>query len=155
MLDGIRALDGASRSQRRRDRELSDIAESLSQLQRRTVTVDEAADAIGCIAPIASVPAPRLVSWEVLPDQVPGVPGSEERTELELLITGGTLLNDMERTTLYLSYFGDFSLAEIGAHFGVTESRACQVRKAALAKLRTALERDERANVPAETVQAP
>ena len=147
ILDGLRALDGASRSQRRRARELGEIAETLSQLHRRTVGLDEAAHIVGCDSPNVPLPAPQLVSWEDLLGQAPTVFGSEERTDLELLINDETLLNEAERRTLYLSYFADHSLAEIGALFGVTESRACQVRKAALAKLRTALEHGERRSV--------
>jgi RNA polymerase sigma factor for flagellar operon FliA len=146
ILDGLRSLDTASRSQRRRARDLGEIAETLSQAQRRTVTVDDAAATMGRYANKAAVPTPQLVSWDELPGHDPLVFGSEERTDLELLITDRTLLTQAERTTLYLSYFADHSLAEIGALLGVTESRACQLRKGALSKLRTALERNERQN---------
>jgi DNA-directed RNA polymerase specialized sigma subunit len=87
-----------------------------------------------------ALPTPQLVSWDELPGHDPVVYSTEERTDLELLITDRSLLSESERKTLYLSYFADHSLAEIGALLGVTESRACQVRKAAIVKLRTALE---------------
>jgi len=148
MLDGLRSLDGAARSQRRRARELGQIAETLSQLHQRTVNLDEAAQLLGTPGPNAPGPAPKTLSWEELPGQVPTVRGSEERTEIELLINDHTLLNVSERATLFLSYFADYTLAEIGDLLGVTESRACQVRKAALTKLRHALERGEPQSTP-------
>jgi RNA polymerase sigma factor for flagellar operon FliA len=141
MLDGLRSLDGASRLQRRRARDLGTIAETLTQLHRRSVSIDEAAQIIDTPT---SAPAAQTVSWERLPGADPIAFGSEERTELELLVNDSALLNHAERTTLHLSYFADYSLAEIGGVLGVTESRACQIRKAALAKLRVALERAER-----------
>jgi sigma-70-like protein len=49
-----------------------------------------------------------------------------------------------------LSFFCDHSLAEIGAVLGVTESRACQLRKAALGKLRKAISDGERPRVGVE-----
>jgi RNA polymerase sigma factor for flagellar operon FliA len=153
ILDGMRTLDGASRSQRRRTRELGDIADSLSQLQRRTITPEEAAEIIGCHRGVGSASFPRTVSWEDLPGEVPAVFGHEERTDLELLISETKLLNASERTAVYLSFFCDHSLAEIGALLGVTESRACQVRKAALAKLRKAVEQGERSHVFLEAVK--
>ena len=161
ILDGLRALDGASRLQRRRARELGEIAEMLSQVQRRPVALDEAANIIGHNASRASTLVPQTVSWEELPGEIPTVFGSEERTDLELLVADETVLNESERTTVYLSYFADYSLAEIGALLGVTESRACQVRKSALAKLRTALDapsgtrRGERQRVSADGPPAP
>ena len=85
--------------------------------------------------------------------QPPAVFGHEERTDLELLISETKLLNASERTAVYLSFFCDHSLAEIGALLGVTESRACQVRKAALAKLRKAVEQGERSHVFLEAVK--
>ena len=140
ILDGLRSIDAASRSQRRRARDLGEIAETLSQLQRRTVTADDAAATMGRYAGKPALPTPQLVSWDELPGHDPVVYSTEERTDLELLITDRSLLSESERKTLYLSYFADHSLAEIGALLGVTESRACQVRKAAIVKLRTALE---------------
>ncbi len=146
MLDGLRSLDGAARSQRRRARELGQIAETLSQLHQRTVNLDEAAQLLG--TPGTEV-SPRTLSWEDLPGEEPTVRGNEERTEIALLINDTTLLNASERTTLYMSYFADYTLAEIAGLLGFTESRACQVRKAALAKLRDALERGEHQPTPA------
>jgi RNA polymerase sigma factor for flagellar operon FliA len=144
MLDGMRSLDGASRAQRRQARELSQIAETLSQMQKRTVNMDEAAQFFGTVGCVP--PAMQTVSWEELATELPIMFAREERIEIELLLGDKKLLTASERSTLYLSYFADYSLAEIGALLGVTESRVCQVRKSALAKLRTALERGERQN---------
>jgi RNA polymerase sigma factor for flagellar operon FliA len=141
MLDGMRSLDGASRAQRRQARELAQIAETLSQMQKRTVQMDEAAQFFGNVASVP--PALQTISWEELATELPIMFAREERIEIELLLSDNKLLSASERSTLYLSYFGDYSLAEIGALLGVTESRACQVRKSALAKLRSALERGE------------
>jgi RNA polymerase sigma factor for flagellar operon FliA len=145
MLDGLRSLDGASRLQRRRARELGQVADALTQLHQRQVSVDEAAHSIGTRAPALA----QTVAMEDLPRDAPIVFGGEERTEVELLVNDETLLNDTERMTLRLSYFGDYSLREIGGILGVTESRVCQIRKTALTKLRAAIERDELRSVRA------
>ncbi len=57
---------------------------------------------------------------EELRGEVPFVDGVEERTEIELLIRDTKVLNGCERATLFLSYFGDHSLGEIGGLMAVT-----------------------------------
>jgi RNA polymerase sigma factor for flagellar operon FliA len=48
-------------------------------------------------------------------------------------------LPDRYRTVVRLRYSGDFSLREIGAVLSVHESRACQIHRSALGRLRRAL----------------
>jgi RNA polymerase sigma factor FliA len=52
-------------------------------------------------------------------------------------------LPERERSVIVSYYFGKLSLAQIGAELGVTESRACQIHRAALDMLREALLRRE------------
>lgn len=49
-------------------------------------------------------------------------------------------LSDRDQTILYLYYSEDLYLKLIGRRLGVNESRACQLRKRALARARCALE---------------
>ena len=63
-----------------------------------------------------------------------------ERKELrQHLAKAITALPERERQILALSYEEELTLAEIGEVLGVSESRVCQLRSLAVARLRTAL----------------
>ncbi len=85
-------------------------------------TKDEAAAEI--VELIDTVPCQRTLS----PDQEPCLRDSVRR-----LVDG---LKPRKREIVELSYLCGLSLCEIGARLGISESRVCQLRKEALARLR-------------------
>ncbi len=77
------------------------------------------------------------------PSELPITSGLELEAEHAEVAGAVARLPERERSVIVSYYFGRRSLAQIGAELGVTESRACQIHRAALAMLRETLSRCE------------
>jgi RNA polymerase sigma factor for flagellar operon FliA len=158
MLDELRRQDVASRSLRRKSRDLAAASESLAHRLGREATSAELAGSLG-------IDLPTLWRWRAEEEtlrQVPlerSVEDEDERRPfpLELIATSDDdaiderltrereveqlrdallELPEQERIVLSLSYLEDLRLHEIAELLGVSESRVSQVRAKALRRLR-------------------
>lgn len=154
LLDELRSVDWASRSVRRRARDLDETRSKLSATLGRTPTNAEVASALGvpldevvandgdvARAQVLSLQAARegvlddlLVSSE--PD-----PGAEveHREQLGYLLAAVEELPERLRLVVREYFLAERPMAEIAAELGVTESRISQLRAEALVLLRDAV----------------
>ena len=156
ILDHLRSLDLAARSDRRRARRIERAHEHLVGQLGREPTREEWAAEVGLTADELEGELARLhelvvTSFEELvhragqaaADVKSSEGGPEEAAEraelLDALREGLTRLSERERLVLGLYYYEGLTLAEIGAVLGLTESRVCQIQAAALLRLRTFL----------------
>jgi len=159
MLDELRAQDWVPRAVRDRARELERVREALETRLGRRATAAELAEELG-IRPAEVRAAPcrvRLVSLDAVngaaderrgrapvadtlveQDSDPGIT-VENRALVELLVGCLARLPQREHHILRLYYVHDLTLAEIGRRLGITESRVCQLRRRAVARLRERL----------------
>jgi RNA polymerase sigma factor for flagellar operon FliA len=155
LLDELRGMDWASRSVRRRAREVDSFRSQLAVALGRTPTSTEVAATSGLtVAELADhdrdVARANLTSLHALPD------GDDERlpctTTLEPLdvllrreqlayLTDAVNQLPLRLRTVVKGYFmQERPMAELAAELGVTESRISQMRAEALAMLRHALD---------------
>jgi RNA polymerase sigma factor FliA len=159
ILDDLRRLDHASRTVRRKARELAAAREELTRSLGRQPGDRELAARLDLdiprvwrweaeIAGAVLVPIDRTFSddehgpslGDVLFDDTPGADELLNREqEVALLHRAIARLNEQERTVLTLCYYEDLKLHEIASVLGVTESRVSQIRSKALARLRAAM----------------
>jgi RNA polymerase sigma factor for flagellar operon FliA len=154
ILDELRGIDWASRSVRRRARDLDATRAQLSSILGRTPTVQEVADAVGMtLAEIAQndedIARAQVLSLQgaqdaslddVLPASGP-TPEQlvEHRERLTYLVEAVAELPDRLRIVISDYFLQERPMAEIAAELGVTESRVSQMRAEALVLLRDAL----------------
>ncbi|MGO9242671.1 MAG: sigma-70 family RNA polymerase sigma factor [Bryobacteraceae bacterium] len=141
ILDALRALDWATRSQRR---------------QRKAMALAEAADgspapvdhrklrffSLGPVASLSSrqerqddMPAPDFPCCEDLhPDRL-----YEAHEAQDLVRKALEVLPERHRQVVLMYYSGDWSMRAIGRTLGVNESRVSQIHKSALDKMKRAL----------------
>jgi RNA polymerase sigma factor FliA len=159
MLDSLRELDWAPRSLRRLRR---DVDTTIARLRHELGTEPgeaEIAEAMGLsldaynealeqlrtldVAAVRPLDAPGEDGASLLDlcvDQSEGVVARLERKELVAgLARALQQLPERERQILALSYEQELTLAEIGQVIGVSESRVCQLRSQAIARLRSSL----------------
>lgn len=153
IYDGIRSIDWAPRSIRRKEREIHANFGWLCTEHGREPTEAEEAGALGvdvdslrsskhqiASAQIGSLES-RLLT-EIGSDSEPSDPDSEPleiwlaSEQRETLRAGIGLLDERQRAVTTLSFGGGLTLAEIGERLGVTESRVCQIRSGAIKRLR-------------------
>ena len=154
LVDELRSLDWASRSVRRRARDLDDTRSKLSASLGRAPRNAEVASALGVRldevvandhdvdrAEVLSLHAARegvldrlLVSSE--PD--PGA-AAEHREQVGYLLAAVEELPERLRHVVREYFMAERPMAEIGAELGVTESRVSQLRAEALMLLRDAV----------------
>jgi RNA polymerase sigma factor for flagellar operon FliA len=153
ILDHLRSLDLAARSDRQRLRRIEQAQDRLQAQLGREPTREELAAAVGLEPDQLDVELGRLhglvvASFEELVRQASvDVPapsdGPEEVVEqaevLDALRRGLVRLSERERVVLGLYYYEGLSLSEIGAVLDLTESRVCQIQAAALVRLRAFL----------------
>jgi RNA polymerase sigma factor FliA len=168
MLDALRDLDWAPRSQRRSRRLYDDAVARLRHELGREPGDDQIAGAMGLseeefakvrddvrrleLGTIKQLTAPgpegtTLLEMCIDPGEGPDV--RVERAELRRHL--GEALGELttrERQLLALYYEEELTMAEIGKVLGVGESRVSQLRSLALSKLRTSLR--ERLVVPTD-----
>jgi RNA polymerase sigma factor for flagellar operon FliA len=157
ILDELRGIDWASRSVRRRARDLDATRAQLSSILGRTPTTQEVADAVGMtLAEIAQndedIARAQVLSLQgaqdaslddVLPTSGP-TPEQlvEHRERLTYLVEAVAELPDRLRIVISDYFLEERPMAEIAAELGVTESRVSQMRAEALVLLRDALNRE-------------
>ncbi len=161
VLDQLRALDWASRSMRRKARNLDGVTRKLDQKLGRAATDEEVAKEMRMsredfFRMLDQVRGAVLVSLdearsgdeqepstlaEHLPD--PTAVNLEERLAEEedklLLLRTLDHLPEQERLVVALYYYEQMTLKEIGRALGISESRVSQVHTRAMARLRVRL----------------
>ncbi len=157
MYDGIRQVDWAPRSLRRREREIQSNFAQLCNEHGREPTESEEAGALGVAVDILRSAKGQISSAHVAslegrsqegraregrhvaepsdPDEEPLAACIARETSLALQAMLRSL-DERERTVTALSFAEGLTLAEIGARLGVTESRVCQIRATAIKRLR-------------------
>lgn len=153
ILDELRARDPLSRADRAHVRRLDSAVAALEQRIGRAPTPDEVAQHLGVdhetlhrwrertahAGPVSleSEPNGRRLSDQIGDDGDDEVHGAvelaERRSAIRDAING---LPSRERLVVSRSYFEEKPLREIARELGVTESRVCQLRAQALARLR-------------------
>jgi RNA polymerase sigma factor FliA len=154
IIDELRGVDWASRSVRRRARELDDTRARLASELGRPATDNELAAATGMsVEEIANnaedVSRASVMSLqgfgetpidEVLPTRAPS---PEERVEhnerVGYLVDAVALLPDRLRVVIEGYFFAERPMAEIAEELGVSESRISQMRAEALVLLKDAM----------------
>jgi RNA polymerase sigma factor FliA len=158
MLDSLRGLDWAPRSLRRLRRELDGAIAGLRHTLGREPDEHEIAAAMGMSAAGYARALDQVRTLEIgairqLDEDGDGAPAIElcvdpgesaatqlERKELrQRLGEAVACLPAREQQVLSLSYEHELTLAEIGRVLGVSESRVCQIRSQAFARLRSRL----------------
>lgn len=154
ILDELRGIDWASRSVRRRARDLDATRSQLASILGRTPTAQEVADAVGMTpaeiaqndddiarAQVLSLQGAQEASLEdLLPSHGP-TPEQlvEHRERLTYLVEAVAELPERLRIVVSDYFLQERPMAEIAAELGVTESRVSQMRAEALVLLRDAL----------------
>lgn len=158
IIDDLRRSDDATRSTRRRQREIAEAEKALSGTLDRTPGDRETAQHIGVdietlwrwkkdareAARISlDRPAIRTESdGPTIGDLIAGATGEEvenritQSEEMEVMRDEILRLNERERIVLSLYYFEDLKLREIAEVLGLTESRVSQIRTKTLRTLR-------------------
>lgn len=154
VLDELRAVDWASRSVRRRARDLTETRAALAATLGRTPTAAEVARATGLSedevnandedvarAQVLSLHAPATGSLDdLLPTRAPSPEQAVEHAEqLSYLMEAIVELPERLQKVVREYFFEERPMADIAADLGVTDSRISQMRAEALVLLRDAL----------------
>lgn len=154
ILDELRSVDWASRSVRRRARDLEETRTRLAGTLGRVPTVAEVASALGLSveevsandddvsrAQVLSLQGSAAASLdELVPTRAPSPEALvEHREKLTYLLEAIEELPERLRTVVQDYFFAERPMAEIAADLGVTDSRISQMRAEALVLLRDAL----------------
>ena len=159
IIDELRAADWVPRSVRSKARIVEQATRELEQELMRKVNDEDVAARLGwATTEVRTVRAqvslshvgaldsmggsdPETSQLEtVMSLSVPGAANSIEATERrELLAIAVQGVRDREQEVLRLYYYENFTLAQIGAILGVTESRVSQIHSGAVKKLRESL----------------
>jgi RNA polymerase sigma factor for flagellar operon FliA len=156
VVDAQRQIDLLPRSVRDRTRLVGQASEALRQRLGRAPTLDELAmelgqsvasvhrhgriaaemDVVSLDAPVRGTDEPRSLADTISrsdEDPSANICAEASRDELYRAIS---LLAQRERELLGLHYYEQLTLGAIGARWGVTESRVCQIKTTALRRLR-------------------
>lgn len=157
ILDNLRSLDWASRTTRRRSREIQDAYAQIEQQENRHATEEEVA--LKMQIPLAEL---REAMQDLRALKVTDLDAPDEETGLSALDTvrdtgespleefegnqnkrllAGAIdkLPERERQVVALYYLEELTMKEIGEVLGVTESRVSQLRTQAIVRLRANL----------------
>lgn len=155
ILDELRHLDWASRSVRRRERDLDEARNRLSAVLGRTPSSREVAAATGLSTDqlaehTSDLARAALTSLHAVPgDTLDGLAGSRtvepdvvllHRERMAYLRDAVATLPDRLRLVVQGYFFDDQPMAALATELGVTESRISQLRAEALVLLRHALD---------------
>jgi RNA polymerase sigma factor FliA len=154
IVDELRSIDWASRSVRRRGREIDDTRQRLAtslgafpnnEMVARTLgmTVQEVtrADADVARASVIALDAGEQGIEDLLPSDGPSPADLTERAEQRAFVADAIAeLPERLRLVITQYFLLERPMAEIGAELGVTESRVSQLRAEALVLLREALD---------------
>jgi len=156
MLDSLRQGDWVPRSVARASRELAQAMRAIEVKEQRPARESEIAERMG-LSPTAyrqmllDTNVQHVFSSEDHAEQIHGVtegltqnpPPPEEALErqgfLNALHKAIAKLPERERMIIERTFFGDATLREVGIELGITESRACQLRAQAVARLKAQL----------------
>jgi RNA polymerase sigma factor for flagellar operon FliA len=154
IIDELRGIDWASRSVRRKARELDETRSRLASQLGRTPTEAEVASATGLSVEEISANEDDVARASVMSLQGFGdtpiddvlptrAPSPEERVEQQervgYLVDAVALLPDRLRTVVEGYFFAERPMAEIAEELGVSESRVSQMRAEALVLLKDAM----------------
>ena len=154
ILDELRGIDWASRSVRRRARQLDETRTKLATELGRIPSDDEVATALGISVDEVSsndddVNRAVVMSLQgfgdatvedLLPSRGPGPEDMlEHREQLSYLVDAVAELPERLRIVIEGYFFGERPMAAIADELGVTESRVSQMRAEALVLLRDAM----------------
>ena len=154
IIDELRGIDWASRSVRRRARQLEETRSRLSTELGRSPSDAEVAAVSGMSVEEISandedVSRASVMSLQgfgdtpiddVLPTRAPSPEERlEHRERLGYLVDAVALLPDRLRSVVEAYFFEERPMAEIAAELGVTESRVSQIRAEALVLLKDAM----------------
>ena len=154
IVDELRSVDWASRSVRRRARDLDETRTRLSAALGRTPSISEVASALGLsvdevVANDDDVNRAQVLSLqgatdssldELLPTRAPSPEQLVEHQEkLAYLVEAIAELPERLRIVVQDYFFAERPMADIAADLGVTDSRISQMRAEALVLLRDAL----------------
>ena len=154
LVDELRGLDWASRSVRRRARQVDDARGRISSALGRPAEDGEVASALGigvselvahrddlARASVMSLQAFEERSVDELLPAHTVTPGDvlEQREQVAYLHDAVATLPERLRVVVEGYFFGDRAMAEIAAELGVSESRVSQLRAEAVSLLRGAL----------------
>lgn len=154
VLDELRGIDWASRTVRRRARELDATRSGLAAQLGRTPTVEEVASATGLttreiVANEDDITRAQVLSLNAaedssLEDLIPGHGPSpeallEHRERLTYMVGAVAELPERLRAVVEGYFLAERPMAEIAAELGVSESRVSQLRAEALVLLRDAI----------------
>ena len=162
MLDELRSLDWVSRSVRQKAAQIEKAFQNLEKKNGRAAEDQEVAQELGLslenyyslvsevngvsLTELAGVRKriPHLADDDLLnllvdenADQAFNHLGLDELKEV--LTRGIEELTPKERTVIYLYYYEELTLKEVGEVLGFTESRICQIHSKAILKLRNKL----------------
>jgi RNA polymerase sigma factor FliA len=154
IIDELRGIDWASRSVRRRARELDETRSRLAGRLGRTPSDAEVAEAAGVtVEEVAAnaddVSRASVMSLQgfgdtpiddVLPTRSPSPEEKVEQNErIGYLVDSVALLPERLRVVVEGYFFAERPMAEIAAELGVSESRVSQMRAEALVLLKDAM----------------
>ncbi|MDP3894538.1 sigma-70 family RNA polymerase sigma factor [Nocardioides sp.] len=154
ILDELRGIDWASRSVRRRARDLDEVRSRLAASLGRTPSSTEVASALGMSVAEVTANDDDVARAQVLSLQgssetaydellASNTPSPEElvehREKLEYLVSAIAALPERLRTVVQDYFFAERPMAEIAQELGVTESRVSQMRAEALSLLKDGL----------------
>lgn len=154
ILDELRSVDWASRSVRRRARDLEETRTRLAGTLGRTPSIAEVAQALGMSveevvandddvtrAQVLSLQGSTTASLdELIPTRAPSPEALVEHQEkLTYLLEAIAELPERLRVVVHDYFFAERLMADIAADLGVTDSRISQMRAEALVLLRDAL----------------
>ncbi len=150
ILDGVRARDWAPRSLRRAERKLEMAIASVEKRTRRVASDEEIAQELRLSLEelqelyvqargvrVGSLPGRDDEGRDPPDPRLDPLREVEEKEHKSLLSEEVSRLPEREQLVLSLYYERGLTLKEIGAVFGVTESRVCQIHTRAVARLRT------------------
>lgn len=157
ILDNLRALDWASRSTRRRAREVQAVYAEIEQEKGRPAEEEEVAERMKIslaelhetLQDIRGLSITNLddrdeetglsISDIVSDKSVSALDRLEETQKRKLLAKAIDKLPERERQVIALYYLEELTMKEIGEVLGVTESRVSQLRSQAILRLRNNL----------------
>lgn len=157
ILDNLRALDWASRSTRRRAREVQAVYAQIEQENARPATEEEVAERLKItlaelhetLQDIRGLSITNLderdeetglsISEMIADKSVSPLDELEESQRRKLLARSIDKLPERERKVIALYYLEELTMKEIGEVLGVTESRVSQLRAQAVLRLRNSL----------------
>lgn len=165
IIDQIRSLDWAPRSLRNTAREVAKARDKLRQELKREPSPGEIADSIGTTQDHVEDTLAQLQTAQVLAldSYLPAEDSSsarkidltsdasapspsavaEDREKRQRVIEAIMQLPDQQQKVLNLYYYEELTLKEIGVVLEVSESRICQVHRAAMKGLRKTIQEGE------------